>query len=70
MADLHGLKRRLLGMTMEYFVGIDVSLEFSSVHVVDGSGRILREARAQSEPEGSVKNLGRPACRLWADQPG
>ena len=28
---------------MEHFVGIDVSLEQSSVCVVDGAGRIVRE---------------------------
>ena len=37
--------------TMEYYAGIDVSLESSSVCVVDGSGRIVREAKVASEPE-------------------
>ncbi|MCB8884114.1 transposase [Acidisoma cellulosilytica] len=35
---------------MEYYAGIDVSLESSSVCVVDGSGRIIREAKVGSEP--------------------
>ena len=30
---------------MEHYAGIDVSLEQSSVCVVDGTGRIVREAR-------------------------
>jgi transposase len=35
---------------MDYYAGIDVSLESSSVCVVDGSGRIIREAKVGSEP--------------------
>ena len=36
---------------MEHFAGIDVSLEVSSVCVVDAAGRIVREAKVASEPE-------------------
>lgn len=36
---------------MEYYAGIDVSLKDSSVCVVDGGGRIVREAKVASEPE-------------------
>ena len=36
---------------MDYYAGIDVSLEASSVCVVDASGKILREAKVASEPE-------------------
>ena len=35
---------------MEYYAGIDVSLECSSVCIVDGSGKIIREAKVASEP--------------------
>ena len=35
---------------MEYFAAIDVSLELSSVYVVDGTGKIVREAKVASEP--------------------
>jgi transposase len=35
---------------MEHYAGIDVSLESSSVCVVDASGRIVREAKVASEP--------------------
>jgi transposase len=38
-------------MTMEYYAGIDVSLEASSVCVVDGAGKIVKEAKVSSEPE-------------------
>jgi len=39
---------------MEYYAGIDVSLECSSVCVVDGSGNILREAKVASEPDALI----------------
>jgi transposase len=39
---------------MEHYAGIDVSLELSSVCVVDAMGRILREAKVPSEPEALV----------------
>jgi transposase len=43
---------------MEYFAGIDVSLELSSVCVVDATGRIVREAKVASEPEALVAWFG------------
>ncbi len=39
---------------MDHYVGIDVSLERSSVCVVDTTGRIVREAKVASEPEALV----------------
>ena len=39
---------------MEHFAGIDVSLELSSVCVVDATGRIVREAKVASEPEALI----------------
>jgi hypothetical protein len=36
---------------MEHYAGIDVSLERSSVCVVDAMGRIVREDKVASEPE-------------------
>jgi predicted NBD/HSP70 family sugar kinase len=36
---------------MNYYAGIDVSLECSSVCVVDGTGKIAWEAKVASEPE-------------------
>jgi transposase len=38
-------------MTMDYYAGIDVSLEASRVCVVDGAGKIIREAKVVSGPE-------------------
>ena len=37
--------------TMKYYAGIDVSLERSSICVVDASGKICREGDALSDPE-------------------
>ena len=39
---------------MDYYAGIDVSLETSSVCVVDASGKIMREAKVLSEPENLI----------------
>src|SRR5262245_45482426 len=52
---------------MEYYAGIDVSLEQSSVCVVNGTGRIVREAKVASEPEALVaffRQLGVPVTRI------
>ena len=42
---------------MEYFAAIDVSLKLSSVCVVDGTGRIVREGKVASEPDALVRYL-------------
>jgi transposase len=52
---------------MEYYAGIDVSLESSSICVVDGSGRIIREAKVSSEPDALLtwfKGLGFGLARI------
>lgn len=52
---------------MTYYAGIDVSLEQSSVCVVDGEGRIVREGKVASEPEaliGWLGALGLPLTRV------
>ena len=43
---------------MDYFAAIDVSLEVSSVCVVDATGGIVREAKVASEPEALAKFFG------------
>ena len=52
---------------MEHYAGIDVSLELSSVCVVDATGRIVREAKVASEPEALVawfRGLGLEVARV------
>src|SRR5215213_414230 len=52
---------------MEYHAGIDVSLELSSVCVVDATGRIVREAKVASEPEALIawfRGLGLALARV------
>jgi transposase len=55
------------GMTMDYYAGIDVSLEASSVCVVDGTGKIAREAKVASAPDALIfffRSLGFEAARI------
>src|SRR5919199_430100 len=52
------------GTAVEHYAGIDVSLERSSVCVVDGAGKIVREAKVPSEPEALVAFFGRLGWRL------
>ncbi len=39
---------------MEHYAGIDVSLKSSSVCIVDGQGRIVREDKVASEPQALI----------------
>jgi transposase len=52
---------------MDYYAGIDVSLECSSVCVVDANGKIVREDKVASEPEaliGWFRSLGLSLARI------
>ena len=52
---------------MDHYAGIDVSLDQSSVCVVDATGRIVREAKVASEPEALItflRGLTLPLVRI------
>jgi len=49
---------------MEHYAGIDVSLEYSSVCVVEASGKIVREAKVLSEPEALIGWFGSQGLKL------
>ena len=52
---------------MHYYAGIDVSLEWSSVAVVDANGKIVREGKVASDPTaltGWFASLGLPLFRI------
>src|SRR5947207_9670446 len=56
---------------MDYYAGIDVSLEYSSVCVVDASGKVVREAKVVSEPEaliGWFGSLGLELARIGLEE--
>ena len=52
---------------MDHYAGIDVSLEQSSICIVDATGRIVREAKVASEPEALIvflRSLNLPLVRI------
>ena len=61
---------------MDYFAGLDVSLEETAICIIDDAGRIMREARVASEPAALVaffkvcglemRRVGLEACSLTA----
>ena len=53
---------------MEHYAGIDVSLELSSVCIVDAKGKIVREAKVASDPDALVAFFKRPGLLGGADR--
>ena len=46
---------------MDHFAGLDVSVNETSICIVDDTGRIVREVKAASEPEALLAVLKNPA---------
>ena len=46
---------------MDHFAGLDVSVNETSICIVDGAGRIVRETKVASEPEALLAVLKIPA---------
>ena len=42
---------------MDYFAGLDVSVKETSVCIVDNTGKIVREVKVESEPEGMSRSM-------------
>src|SRR5262249_20915957 len=52
---------------MDYYAGIDVSVEFSSVCIMDATGKVVRESKVASEPAALIAFLhefGYPLARI------
>src|SRR4249919_1036573 len=59
-----GLKHQKEKRSMEHFAGLDVSVKQTSVCIVDGTGRLVREVRVASEPEVLLPVLTNPLWRF------
>ena len=49
---------------MEHYAGLDVSLELTSVCIVDAQGQVVREAKVASEPEALISFLRGLQCEI------
>ena len=47
----NGLKHQKEKRSMDHFAGLDVSVKETSVCIVDGTGKIVREVKVASEPD-------------------
>src|SRR5215469_3496477 len=63
-----GPQASLLGDSpMNHYAAIDVSLELSSVCIVDATGKVVKEAKVETRPEALVKffkDVGFPLTRI------
>jgi len=59
-----GLKHQMEKRSMEHFAGLDVSVNETSICIVDDTGRIIREAKVASEPDALLTALNNPTCRF------
>src|SRR6516225_2200978 len=58
---VNGLKHQKEKRSMDHFAGLDVSVKETSICIVDGAGRIVRETKVASEPEALLAVLANPA---------
>jgi transposase len=54
---VNGLKHQKEKRSMDHFAGLDVSVNETSICIVDDTGRIIREAKVASEPEALLQVL-------------
>jgi hypothetical protein len=54
---VNGLKHQKEKRSMDHFAGLDVSVNETSICIVDDTGRIIREAKVASEPEALLQML-------------
>jgi transposase len=59
-----GLKHQKEKRSMDYFAGLDVSVKDTSVCIVDGTGKIVREVKVASEPDALLQVLRNPVYRF------
>ena len=55
---------------MNYYAAIDVSLELSSVCIVDATGKVAKETKVETHPEALVKffkGFGLPLIRIGVE---
>jgi hypothetical protein len=48
---VYGLKHQKEKRSMDYFAGLHVSVKETSICIVDGTGKIVREEKVASEPQ-------------------
>ena len=58
---MYGLKHQKEKHSMDHFAGLDVSVKETSICIVDGTSKIVREAKVASEPEALLAVLKNPA---------
>jgi transposase len=61
---VNGLKHQKEKRSMEHFAGLDVSVNETSVCIVDDTGRIVREVKVASEPDALLQVLKNRAYRF------
>jgi predicted NBD/HSP70 family sugar kinase len=61
---VYGLKHQKEKRSMEHFAGLDVSVNETSVCIVDETGRIVREVKVASEPDALLQVLKNSTYRF------